>query len=116
MTTRGAAPMESPPDPHTVRCPTCRARQDWSDTCRRCRSDLRLLREVAEAYRARRLACLHYLRGDDPGAALRAARSCRTLSASAESRRLLALAALLVGDWPDAAALARPLLRPDEPG
>ena len=31
-----------------MRCPTCRAEQEWSDNCRRCRCDLQLLREVEE--------------------------------------------------------------------
>jgi hypothetical protein len=90
----------------TVRCPTCRAVQDWSDTCRRCKSDLSLLRDCAEAYRRARRACLDSLRRGEPRAALRAARECESLRPDVESRRLLALAALLGGDWPTAAAMA----------
>jgi hypothetical protein len=95
------------PDPETVRCPTCRAVQEWSDTCRRCRCDLRLLRELADAYRHSRRRCLRELRAGRPREALRSARRCRRLRDDAESRRLLAVCTLLCGDWPAAAALGR---------
>jgi hypothetical protein len=98
--------MEDAPDARTVRCPTCRAVQEWSDACRRCKCDLRLLRAVSEAYQRSRRACLYYLRASQPRAAERAARRCHALFPSSESQRLLALAALLRGDWPEAAALA----------
>jgi len=91
-----------PPDAHaldTVRCPTCRAVQEWSDTCRRCKSDLRLLRAFAASYRRSRRDCLEGLRSGHPFEALRAARRCHALRPDAESRRLLALAALRAGDW-----------------
>lgn len=97
--------------PNTVRCPTCRAVQEWSDTCRRCKSDLRLLREFAASYERSRRACLDELRAGHPRAARRAAQHCHALRAGAESRRLLAVAALHCGDWPTAAALARRVLQ-----
>ena len=88
-----------PPDPDSVRCPTCRASQAWSDTCRRCKSDLRLLRAFADSYHSGRRACLRLvLEGDARGARDAAAR-CHALAPSGESRRLLAVAALLEGDW-----------------
>ena len=90
-----------------VRCPTCRAVQEWSDACRRCRSDLRLLREFASAYRRDRRACLEALRSGRPGAAWPLARRCQALRGDAESLRLLAVVALCRGDWATAAALAR---------
>lgn len=99
----------SAPDRQRVRCPTCRAGQEWSDTCRRCRSDLRLLRELADAYHQTRLACLARLKAGRPRAALRLARQCRELSASAESDRLLAVCCLAARDWAAAAALGRQL-------
>jgi hypothetical protein len=34
--------MSSQSEPR-LKCPACRARQDWQDTCRRCGADLRLL-------------------------------------------------------------------------
>ena len=97
--------------PNTVRCPTCRAVQEWSDTCRRCKSDLRLLREFAASYERSRRACLDELRAGHPCAARRAAQHCHALRAGAESRRLLAVAALHCGDWPTAAALAHRVLQ-----
>ena len=112
MTPETVLPMDRP-DPEAVRCPTCRAAQPWSDACRRCGSDLRLLREFAEAYRRRRLACLRSLRSGDLRAAWRAARDGHALSASAESRRLKAVAALLLGDPATAVALARRSPRDD---
>jgi hypothetical protein len=91
----------------TVRCPTCRAVQEWSESCRRCKTDLRLLLDVADAYLRGRLRCLLRLRAGRPRAALRAARLCHELRADEESARLLAVCALLCEDWETAAALAQ---------
>jgi hypothetical protein len=96
-------------DPANVRCPTCRANQPWSDVCRRCKSDLRLLREFAGAFENARRACLAGLRDGRPREAELAARRCLKISPGAEARRLLALAALQAGDWARAAELARRL-------
>jgi hypothetical protein len=107
------------PDPaaapawNTVRCPTCRAVQEWSDTCRRCKSDLRLLRAFASAYRRSRRTCLKRLRSGPAHAALPAARRCHALSRDPESRRLLALVALHAGDWATAATLASRIIQED---
>ena len=81
--------MPSPPDSDAVRCPICRANQPWSDACRRCQGDLRLLHTFARAYHRRRLACLRALRSGDPRSAVRAARDCHELAPSPESARLL---------------------------
>jgi hypothetical protein len=97
--------MTPPIDPETVRCPTCRASQPWSDACRRCKSDLRLLREFAEAYEQSRRACLDHLRQGRLREARAAANRCLELSPDPTSRRLLALVALRSGDWTAAAAL-----------
>ncbi len=94
-----------PIDPETMRCPTCRAMQPWSDSCRRCKSDLRLLREFAQAYEQSRRACLDHLRQGRLREAQAAASRCLDLSPDAMSRRLMALVALRSGDWPAAAAL-----------
>jgi hypothetical protein len=102
--------LDDGPMSDTVRCPTCRALQEWSDTCRRCKSDLRLLRACAVAYRRSRRACLELLRSGHPRAALDSARHCHELHPDRDSRHLLALAALLGGDWATAAALARRVL------
>ena len=103
--------MTLDPDSGTVRCPTCRAEQEWSDACRRCKSDLRLLREFANAYLMSRRDCLGHLLSGHPRAALQSARRCHALRADAESLRLLALAALHCGDWPMAEGLARQILQ-----
>jgi hypothetical protein len=92
-------------EPATVRCPTCRAVQEWSESCRRCKTDLRLLRDVAEAYRRSHHRCLLQLRAGRPHEALRSARLCHELRADDESTRLLAVCALLSEDWETAAAL-----------
>ena len=103
-----ASPPESDPrDATTVRCPTCRATQEWSDTCRRCRCDLRLLREFAASGVESRRLCLAHLRAGRPRLALHAARRYRALTGSDEALRLMAVAALLAGDLATAAALAR---------
>jgi hypothetical protein len=94
------------PAPDTVRCPTCRATQDWSDTCRRCKSDLRLLREFTESYERSRRAFVVALDKGDARAASRHAIQCHSLRPNPESRCLLALAALLRRDWQTAADLA----------
>ncbi|MDR3638174.1 MAG: hypothetical protein P4L84_30500 [Isosphaeraceae bacterium] len=91
----------------TVRCPTCRAVQEWADTCRRCKSDLRLLYAFAAAYERNRHACLEQLRAGNACAAWEAAGRCYAVRPGMESRRLLALAALARGDWVTAAAFAR---------
>jgi hypothetical protein len=89
----------------TVRCPTCRAVQEWSDSCRRCKCDLRLLRDVAEAYERSRRLCLLGIRSGQPAAALRHARRCHWLRPGADSTRLLALCSFLSGQWATAAGL-----------
>lgn len=83
----------------TMRCPTCRAVQPWSDTCRRCKSDLRLLRELAGEYSALRGHCLLNLRQNRIGAAVELARRCLVLRDDADTRRLLAVCELLNGKW-----------------
>lgn len=97
----------------TVRCPTCRALQDWSDTCRRCQSDLRLLRAAAASYLRDRRQALLLLRAGDFRAALGPARRAYQLRPGPDSARLLASCALLSGDWVSAASLAFAL---DGPG
>src|SRR3954452_24834975 len=90
-----------------VRCPTYRAVQEWSDTCRRCRCDLRLLRSAQAAYDSLRRECLAQLDACQPDLALGHALRCVELRPDAESRRLLALCALVREDWETALRLAR---------
>jgi ribosomal protein L40E len=88
-------------------CPVCKARQGWADTCRRCKTDLRLFRRVEEAFRQSRLRTLAHLRAGRWTEALAEARQCYALDANADAGRLLAVCQLLSGDWPAALALAR---------
>jgi hypothetical protein len=99
----------------TMRCPTCRAVQAWSDTCRRCKSDLRLLREVAEEYAALRWHCLSNLRQNRTHAALEQARQCFAMRNDDETRRLLAVCELLNGNWASARSHAIELLAESNP-
>ena len=65
--------------------------QAWSDTCRRCKSDLRLLREFAARLPEHRDSCLRHLRAGRPAAAAGTPRRCHAIAPDAESRRLLAV-------------------------
>ena len=94
-------------DPLRVTCPTCRARQEWSDTCRRCKSDLRLLRGAVNAYFRRRRLCLEMLQAGRPREAARHAWACAELHPGTEAHRLLALCALVAHDWEGARELAQ---------
>ncbi|MBS0263335.1 MAG: hypothetical protein JSS02_15440 [Planctomycetes bacterium] len=93
-------------DPNRVRCPTCRAQQVWSDTCRRCKSDLRLLRAADQTYRRHQYQCLEALRAGQSALALVEARACQELVPDAASRKLVAVCALLAGDCATAHSLA----------
>lgn len=73
-----------------MRCPTCRAEQVWSDSCRRCKSDLRLLRSVFESAEKTRAAARQHLASGRPEAALQAARQLVLLTRDGASLRLLA--------------------------
>jgi hypothetical protein len=90
-----------------IRCPTCGARQGWTDTCRRCKSDLRLLRAALEAYERHRRECLLDLDAGRLPSALVHARRCHELRPGPATRRLMAVCQLLRGDWPQALELAR---------
>ncbi len=97
--------------PDELRCPTCGARQAWADTCRRCKSDLRMLRAALEAYRYHREAGLLALDEGRPDAAVHHAQRCRELRPGPESDRLLAVCRFLRGDWDEAVDLARGAVR-----
>jgi hypothetical protein len=90
-----------------LRCPTCGARQGWSDTCRRCKSDLRLLRAALEAYERHRRWTWQHLNAGWLETAMWHARKCHGLRPGPESHQLLAVCQLLRGDFLDAVALAR---------
>jgi hypothetical protein len=99
--------------PDQVRCPTCRAVQEWSDTCRRCRCDLRLLRAAHAAYRDHRRQCLLSLDAGHEKLALGHAIRCHDLRPGPDSRRLIALCALVMEDWQTALELALADGQPD---
>ncbi len=91
-----------------MRCPTCGARQGaWVDVCRRCKSDLRLLRAALAAYERSWRSALAALDDEQYDEAAAHARRCLELRPDAEARRLLAVCQLLRGDWTEAAELAR---------
>jgi hypothetical protein len=85
-----------------VRCPTCGAEQEWADSCRRCRCDLRLLRAVQQAYRRHRRECLNALEDGRFEIARYHARRSHELLPHAESYRLMALCHLMSERWLDA--------------
>ena len=95
---------DDPPSPDSLRCPACRATQEWSDVCRRCKCDLTFLRESANAYWQARRAVFRHLRDGHPLRAHRMARYCASIAPSDESRRLAAVCALLSRDWPAVAS------------
>jgi hypothetical protein len=80
--------------------------QAWSDSCRRCRCDLSLLRRADQAHRKARQRVLVQLRAGRWADAQRAARACHDLQPGADSRRLLAVCCLLAGDFAEALAWA----------
>lgn len=90
-----------------VRCPTCGARQAWSDACRRCKCDLSLLRRVTDAVGASRRRCLASLRAGRVQEALRHARRLYALCPDRPTARLLAVCHLLQGNWTAAVTMAQ---------
>ncbi|MGC8643658.1 MAG: hypothetical protein ACP5XB_27685 [Isosphaeraceae bacterium] len=91
--------------PDQVRCPTCRAVQVWSDQCRRCRSDLRLLRAACSTYQHHRGCCFLELDAGHLQVALGHALRCYDLQPGPDSLRLLSLCALAREEWKTALEL-----------
>jgi len=89
-----------------MQCPACRAVQPWSDTCRRCKCDLGLLRSAMAAAEESRTRCLEALRDGRWSDAVQHARQAHELSPSQETLRTLAVCHLLGEDWRLALALA----------
>jgi hypothetical protein len=94
-----------------MRCPTCNARQAWSDECRRCKCDLSLLRQCWRTGEAERRRCLRELGAGRPPRALDHARRYAGLVGAAAASRLLGVCLLMCNDWPGARNLARDELR-----
>ena len=91
----------------TCRCPTCRAEQPWSDTCRRCKCDLSLLHRAVRVYKHNYRRCLGELAAGRTAAALAAARQCYAIKPTPTAARLLTVSALLERDWSTAVAVGR---------
>jgi methylphosphotriester-DNA--protein-cysteine methyltransferase len=85
-----------------MRCPVCKADNNEAPQCRRCKADLALL-VALEQRRARVMAeaCACLSRGEAPEA-LDQASEADWLRSDGASRRLLALARLMVGDFAEA--------------
>lgn len=84
------------------RCPTCGARQELADVCRRCKCDLSLVVAVHRRRAVLYRRCLRHLGQEPPRAALRAAQQLHALAPDAASARLLGVAQLQCGDFPRA--------------
>ena len=82
-----------------MRCPICRAEQEWSDSCRRCRGDLRLLRACRDRLAELALGCFQALAENRPAEAHRLASELLALDPSLESQRLFAASAFANGDY-----------------
>ena len=86
----------------TVRCPTCRASQGWSNECRRCGSDLSLLRKVAFRCRWHRQQSLWAINEERLGDALSHAQQGQDLRPDVSATQLLAVCLLLNGQFEEA--------------
>jgi hypothetical protein len=80
-------------------CPTCNARQVWSDQCRRCKADLSLLRQIWRSAEDARQQCLHELAAGRAARALRHAQIYAAYVGWRNARRLLAVCYLCNEDW-----------------
>lgn len=83
----------------TMHCPTCRAKQAWSDECRRCKSDLSLLRHFESARRWHWQRCMEHLNAMRFELARRHAEQLLSLDGSAQSRRLFELCCTAIRDF-----------------
>ena len=95
----GTVPTEISEASETVRCPTCRAQQVWSDECRRCGSDLSLLRQFAARVRWHRRLCLLALHEQRFHDALTHAEQLHALRPDDASERLRAVCLLRSGQF-----------------
>ncbi len=86
----------------SLRCPVCKAENMQGPQCRRCKADLSLLFALEEQRRAALDAARHAAGHGDRQGFLAAAERADTLRSDEESRRLLAVARLLHGDFAEA--------------
>ncbi len=90
-----------------LRCPTCGARQGWSETCRRCGCEFDLLARLTRSYDDHDRRAREALQRGDPATAWEHARTCFRLDSRAEAARLLAVTALAARRFDDALVAAR---------
>jgi ribosomal protein L40E len=98
---------------HPMVCPTCGAPQPPANQCRRCQSDLTLLRAAIDEHDRLRDRCLCELRQRRIGRATRTAERLCELWPSPENIRLLATCFLLQGRFSQALASQIRLTRPE---
>ncbi len=78
------------PDTASVlRCPACRTRQPWQETCRRCRADLTLYVRALRQHERLLARCREAIERGDRGQALRAAGELVMLRPGPDERGLL---------------------------
>ncbi len=105
--------MASTNPTNTVRCPTCRLTQEWSDTAAAASRTSSCCHEAAESAERTHVRCLKAIQAGHPREAFRLASHYHWLRPTAESRRLKALTAFLCGDWANAVAWAHDLPEDD---
>src|SRR5688572_1752962 len=103
--------LDSELQERTFRCPTCGAEQSWCDVCRRCRCDLALLHATVRTADDLYQHALRSAANRRIADAFRAARQSCELNPCPRSQRLLAVCALLGGQWQVAAHAAETLRR-----
>jgi hypothetical protein len=71
-----------------MHCPICRARLNDADTCRRCRTELKQVRDVERQGRELVGTAMHFLALGNTAAAMRLLRRAHVVHATPEVRRL----------------------------
>ena len=82
-------PTDMNVDPRSLVCPTCGARQVWADTCRRCKCDLTLVRQLLSRCEALRRSCLIQFNAGNYDQALQIAQACYQLAPDRDVARLV---------------------------
>jgi hypothetical protein len=82
-----------------MRCPVCRADDNQTEQCRRCKADLTLLVRLERQRAARLVSAERHAGRGEAEACLTDAQSAHALRVDGESLRLIALAALLKRDF-----------------
>lgn len=103
MPAKFSAPLTS----ETMRCPTCGAKQSWSETCRRCGCSLDLLQDIRASYLEQRAACLQAMQGGQWTQAHWYARQCWRIDPREDAGKLLIVCGLKLGLDSEAWSLAK---------